>query len=206
MSAPATVVHECCLPDMAAAMRPPMPPPNQPAFQCPVTSYTMVWLPAPAPSTLTPQRVTKQINALPCLAAPAELLPAVCHRARAGCPVRHDRQRHGFDPRLNRAGGGCRWGTLLYSTGAACWLGMLLLPLLHSGSHLIPSLLTPTGGGTVDVSMHDVQLQGGQAVLSEHTIGEAALAGATFVDRKWECWMQERLGQEAWADWKVSGW
>ncbi len=58
--------------------------------------------------------------------------------------------------------------------------------------------LIGTGGGTVDVTLHEVVCHGSQPSLSEVAVGHGAACGASKVDAAWHVAMAERLGEDVW--------
>ncbi|MEW5303225.1 MAG: hypothetical protein WDW36_005934 [Sanguina aurantia] len=65
-------------------------------------------------------------------------------------------------------------------------------------------MVVDAGGGTVDITVHEVETRAGEQVLAESICAQGAYAGSTFVDSAFESFYRQQVGAEAFDTWKLS--
>jgi hypothetical protein len=65
-------------------------------------------------------------------------------------------------------------------------------------------MVVDAGGGTVDLTMHDVVVRNGQPVLSEAATGRGGFCGSTYVDLRFEQWFRAQVGGGLFDAWKAA--
>ncbi|MEW5309674.1 MAG: hypothetical protein WDW38_001543 [Sanguina aurantia] len=65
-------------------------------------------------------------------------------------------------------------------------------------------MVVDAGGGTVDITVHEVETRAGEQVLAESICAQGAYAGSTFVDSAFESFYRQQVGPDAFDTWKAA--